>query len=256
MDRVRVKPYLTLNPSYSIRQDGNRVILYGDADEANQSQDWLSFIHPYYGMLLSFFSINNLTRKERIKLCAEYFQKSQGFITTLLSPLIDNLEPFGTITKNGTRMSFPRNLLISSSEPIIRKNEISVDCIKYDGVPDFKNNRLSYPLNINLEMTMSCITDCCYCYANRRCVSGKALSTDRIIELIREAKSNGVHNFDINGGEVMLHPDIRIILAELLKNGFSPLISTKIPLDEDTLLYFKAIGLDYFQISNLGYEWI
>lgn len=55
--------------------------------------------------------------------------------------------------------------------------------------------------------------------------------------------------FDINGGEVLLHPDIIMILEELIQNGYDPLVSTKMPVDRNMLEDLKKIGLKKFQIS-------
>lgn len=57
---------ITLNPAYMLRQDGNRVILYGEEDERYHSEEWFSFIHPFYGMLLSVFSLNGKNKEEKL----------------------------------------------------------------------------------------------------------------------------------------------------------------------------------------------
>lgn len=146
-------------------------------------------------------------------------------------------------------MSFPKKLLICTEKPINRNKEYQISDFSYIDAPDYNTNRLEFPLNINLELNMQCLTDCCYCYADRKCSTKETLKTSRIIELIHEASNYNLKNFDINGGEVMLHPDIRIILKELKGCGFDPLVSTKIPLDIETLRFFKEIDLRKFQIS-------
>lgn len=242
------KQFLTLNPSYILRQDGNRVILCGDESTEYKSEDWFSFIHPYYGMLLSFFT-NNLTAEEKIINCAKYFNRPKEYISEIIAPLIDNNLRRTLYNKKGTTLYFPKNTLISSSKPINRSNIYTASDFKYLGVPDLNSNRLAYPLNINLELTMKCYTNCIYCYANRDLPSYSNLSTSRIIELIHEAQENKVKNFDINGGEVMLHPDIKLILKELTHCGFKPLVSTKIPLSQSKLDFLHSIGINKIQIS-------
>jgi len=244
-----MKRYLTLNPSYSLRQDGNRVVLHGEESGRNHSQEWFSFIHPYYGMLLSFFSFGNLDSEEKIKKCSEFFGKGSEYIKNVISPLIDNINSVSIRTKRGGVNSFPKNLLVSSDSSIHRKDEYEVDEFEYKGLPDYETNRLDFPLSINLELVMRCYTDCCYCYADRRKPLGNMLPTNRIIELIREARCNKSLRFDINGGEVLLHPDIKIILKELKSNGFKPLVSTKIPVSKEMIDFFKEINIERFQIS-------
>lgn len=242
------KDFLTFNPAYILRQDGDRVILCGDGLTEYQSEDWFSFIHPYYGMLLSFFSQSDLQAHEKIDNCARYFNKPQEYIKSIIAPLTDNASRRTLFNKNGA-IYFPKNTIISSSKPLTRKRTYDVSDFKYIGLPDLDSNRLAYPLNINLELTMQCHTNCIYCYANRNIPHSPTLSTSRIIELIHEAESNNVKNFDINGGEVMLHPDIKTILKELVVCGFSPLVSTKIPLTRSELDFLRDIGLEKIQIS-------
>lgn len=240
---------MTLNPSYSLRQDGNRVILHGVENERDHSQEWFSFIHPYYGMLLSFFTFENYNLNEKISRCCEYFGKGCDYIMEILSPLIDNSNIVHVKTKHGELNSFPKNLIVSSDIPIHRKEEYSPTDFYYDGIPDFQTNRLHFPISINLELIMRCYTDCCYCYSDRSDSKGDRLTTSRIIELIREAKSNRAIQFDINGGEVLLHPDIKIILKELKDSGFNPLISTKMPINNEMIDYIRKIGIEKIQIS-------
>lgn len=242
------KEFLTLNPAYILRQDGNRVILCGDESSDDKSEDWFSFIHPYYAMLLSFFSENGTSANEKIDKSANYFNKTREYITNLITPLTDNPHRRTIFNKRGA-LYFPKNTLISSSEPLFRQKEYQSTEFKYKGLPDLSSNRLEYPLNINLELTMRCYTDCIYCYANRQLPKIPSLTTARILELIQEAKDNNVKNFDINGGEVWLHKDIRPILEKLLTCGFNPLVSTKIPLTHSDLDYLRDIGLKKLQIS-------
>lgn len=244
-----MKRYLTLNPSYSLRQDGNRVVLHGEENERNHSQEWFSFIHPYYGMLFSFFSFGSFDLEEKLKKCSEFFGRERDYIEDVIFPLIDNANSVSIRTKRGDVNSFPKNLLISSDSLILRKDEYNVNDFEYKGLPDYETNRLEFPLTINLELIMKCYTDCCYCYADRRKPSGNMLTTNRIIELIREARYNKLVGFDINGGEVLLHPDIKIILKELKSNGFNPLVSTKIPVSKEMIDFFKEINIERFQIS-------
>lgn len=242
-------PSLILNPAYRLRQDGNRVVIYGDEIEEYHSQEWFSFMHPFYAILLSFFSINNKSTQQKISDSAKHFKLSEQEIANIIHAFVGNPQCFTVISKNGTSMSFPQNLLLRSEKPIFRNEAYTEDEFSYYGKPDLTSNRLDIPLNINLELNMECFTDCCYCYANKKCTTGDKLSTERIKELISEAKRLKINKFDINGGEVMLHPDINAILRELTLNGFKPLISTKIPLDYERLRFLKEIGITKFQIS-------
>ena len=68
--------YIGLNPSYKLRQDGNRVILYGDDDEATGAEDWFSYIHPYHAMMFSFLKGEHHCGVE-IQNIAKYFNLAE-----------------------------------------------------------------------------------------------------------------------------------------------------------------------------------
>lgn len=100
-----------------------------------------------------------------------------------------------------------------------------------------------------MELTMKCYVDCQYCYAKRSLRDQTVLTKEELISFIQEAKQAGVLALDINGGEVLMHPDIFEILQTLLANGYSPLISTKMPIGDDTITKLQEIGIRTIQVS-------
>lgn len=239
--------YLAFNPGYRLRQDGNRVVLFGEESRINKTQEWFSFIHPYQAQLLSFFKGSELFEIEIAK-CAAFFKKNVEDILSIIQPFIENNFWFNYRTKDGSSYSFPKNVLIYV-EKQVASGKINNE-FKFLGKPDCETNRLQFPININLELIMACYTNCEYCYADRSSFNGVThLSTKRILSLIDEAKKEDCFKFDINGGEVLFHKDIYAILQHLVSNGFSPLVSTKIPLKRDSLKMMKASGIKEFQIS-------
>ena len=239
--------YLAFNPGYRLRQDGNRVVLFGEENAVNHTEEWFSFIHPYQAQLLSFFKGNEPLEIE-ISRCASFFNRSIKEMTAIVQPFIENSKRFEYKLKDGSTYSFPKNVLICSDEKVISMNRTGK--FEFLGKPDCDTNRLQFPININLELIMGCYTDCKYCYADRNSFKElPLLSTERILSLIDEAKNENCFKFDINGGEVLFHKDIHIILRYLIENGFSPLVSTKIPLDRESLIKLKETGITEFQIS-------
>lgn len=99
-----------------------------------------------------------------------------------------------------------------------------------------------------LVLNTQCYTDCAYCYADKES-KYVPMSTQRIIELIREARELGMISFDLSGGEVLLHKDYDLILKELLDNGFNPFISTKVPISREKIERLWDIGIRQIQIS-------
>lgn len=239
--------YLAFNPGYRLRQDGNRVVLFGEENQTYKTQEWFSFIHPYQAQMLSFFTGNESMEVEIAK-CASYFNKDINYIHSVIKPFVDNNKWLKYKLKDGSSYYFPKNVLIARENPLFsgRTNGEFI----FSGKPDTETNRLQFPININLELIMSCYTNCEYCYADRNSFKGlPLLSTNRILSLIDEAKNENCFKFDINGGEVLYHKDIYKILRHLVSRGFSPLVSTKIPLEWGELERLKESGIKDFQIS-------
>ena len=239
-----------LNPGYRLRQDGSRVVLASfDNKSLNAVDDWLSFIHPLQAQMLSFFSVPRPLH-ESIGACAKYMRLDIDSMTRIITPFLDNKEPIGISLKQGGNAYFPEHVITTSNgtEAVNAPAYAVTDFVINDPV-DLETYRLAYPININMELTMKCYVNCIYCYANRNLQDKSVLSTGRILDFIEECEKQRVFNLDINGGEVLLHPDIESILEKLVKCGYRPLISTKKPIDKKMLSYLKSIGIDSFQIS-------
>lgn len=236
-----------LNPAYLLRQDKNRVILYYRDDIESNGEEWFTFIHPFHAKMLSFFKGEEEFDKE-VKKCASYFGLDYNKMKRMVSPFLENESWFSIIQKGGHHVCFPKKVLIKKEDNVTRPL-YSTNDFHYLGEPDYTELRLEYPVVVNMELTMRCYTDCCYCYADRISYKGIHLDTSKIIDFIQEAKDNGVLKIDINGGEVLLHPGIRDILHKLVDCGYSPLVSSKIPLDKGIIDYIKSLGLSRIQLS-------
>ncbi len=93
------------------------------------------------------------------------------------------------------------------------------------------------------------MTDCVYCYADIRKRKDCQIPLGRLKEIIREAKEIGMRSFDISGGELFLYKNWQELLEELVTHGFTPYISTKIPIDLDTIKKLKDLGIKSIQLS-------
>lgn len=244
---INLKDVYILNPSYRLRQDGNRVVLASFDDRTeNAPDDWISFIHPLHAQILSFFS-SPAPLKDIIDRCASFLRLDKDTTFSLLTKFINNKE-FGIKIKNIGNAYFPKEIIQKwdyKTSPVIYAPEDFI----VKGDPDLHTYRLHFPISINMELTMNCYVNCEYCYANRKLKNTYLLSKDEIISFIRTAKSQGILSIDINGGEVLLHPNIKEILKELSDNGYIPLISTKMPVPVDMLIFLKNTGINLFQIS-------
>lgn len=242
---------LVLNPAYYLRNDIHRCIIgsfeFVDEDENTYAPHCLHIIHPVIAQLLSFFSCNNKTQSQILDEISHYFQFSLEGIEEIIQPMINNEKPIVKVF-NGATIVLPPKVLVKQTNKK-RKESYQPQDFAIDDILDLKTNRLYKPIHAVLELTMRCFADCAYCYADRRDNRNSFLPTDLAVNFIREAKSLGFTDIEINGGEVLLHPGIREILSTLRDCGYSSLISTKKPLEEDELLFLKEIGMTRLQIS-------
>lgn len=109
--------------------------------------------------------------------------------------------------------------------------------------------RLNRPISCIFELTMNCFTDCVYCYADRKGFGDKLLSLPQIREILKDLYNSKIVDIVLNGGEVLMHPDIKEILLECTKYGYFPFISTKMPVSGEILKFLKSIGITNIQVS-------
>lgn len=220
-----------LNPDYGLRDDIHRFILFSKpAANGSASQNWMSFIHPLHAAMLCLFT-HERTLGENKRLLALFLHRDGATAERWIHPFIENKNAF-FIKWNGNDICFPKQLILPlekagkeyqypNLEPSHRA-EISVDtCTRrlYSG-----------PLLLTLMLTNRCVTHCRYCYADTHTQVQDALPTPRILALIEEAARLPVQQINLMGGEIFLHKDWDIILAELVKRGIEPeFISTKMP---------------------------
>lgn len=114
---------------------------------------------------------------------------------------------------------------------------------------NLKRQRARFPHRLHLMLTNRCVTDCLYCYADRKHAVSQPLPTERWLDIIQEAHENGCLSIDVGGGEVFLYPGIEPILKTLFSLGYNPYLSTKIPLGEAKIESLKAAGMRELQVS-------
>ena len=238
-----------MNPGYMLVPDGTRVLFVSqdNVDPGVKHDDnWTSYIHPFNAQLLAFFNGKN-TLEEVIVKASDFFGLTINEIEKIVTGYIENEKSFA-ISYNTNYMHFPVNVLVNKTKIQNKYKTYCVEDFILNGEADLTTRRTSFPLSINLELTMKCHTDCIYCYANRK-MHSKEMPLEMVLSIIRQAKKIGVVNFDISGGEVLLHPHYKEVISELLINGYTPFISTKVPVKKDKLQTLKNIGVKEIQIS-------
>ncbi len=88
---------------------------------------------------------------------------------------------------------------------------------------------VSYPQSLHVELTRACNLNCYYCYNNSGPnIKERLLSTETLLDVIRELSERGLAVVELTGGEPLLHPDfIKILnfccdhlnLVSILSNG-------------------------------------
>ena len=107
-----------------------------------------------------------------------------------------------------------------------------------------KQHRLVYPLSITAMFSNACETNCVYCYANRRIIPpSQQLSTKRWIEIFHEARSLGIEQVGLTGGDPLFRKDSITLLGELIKLEMLFLVSTKCHITREKADHLVDIGM-------------
>ena len=231
-----------LNPKYTLKNDKHRIILLPTTFE---SSSLFSFLHPMIAIMLSFFKGQD-TLKEIIKKMGSLLKIEEEKLILIIKSFVNNDIGF-CMAYDGAKFWIPEKILINNVENIERKD---IEAEKFIIFPpyDFKTIRLNVPARVNLVLTTQCITNCIYCYADRK-TSYKLMPLERALELIDEAAQLEVHNFDLSGGEIFLYEGWNILLKKIFEKGFSPFISTKFPLTEQQIDLLYETGARKIQVS-------
>lgn len=233
---------LYLNSEYYLKQDSGRVLLL-TLDNLRAKEEFVEcIIHPIHAMILSFF--NGVELEEGVYNAAKYLNIDELKIRSFICGLIENDKPVGVKLKNRATSVFPTRTLVFRKGNSFNYNP---DDFKYDEL-DIRIKRHLTPTMITFMATTKCATDCIYCYADRS-RKNAIVDSDTIIKTIQEARELNVVQFDVIGGEFFLYRDWKKTLKELYKNNYNPYVSTKIPLDEKTILDMREVGMKDIQIS-------
>lgn len=234
---------VVFNPDYYLKSDIDRIVLYSTAKVLHGgSKEWISFIHPLHAFVLQVFD-GTKELEDALSLLSFELNKDKDKIARLLAPFINNEEPFYTEWK-GVKVRFPSFVLITSdrlSGKFKRHKQSGLDISR--NFVDLVSTRLKRaPHSLILMLTNRCVTDCKYCYADRR-PGIEELSTQQVLQLVEDAKRLQMTKINVIGGEVFLKKDWHLILKSLVQNGLMPdYISTKVPLTETMIEKLRDTG--------------
>lgn len=115
------------------------------------------------------------------------------------------------------------------------------------------------PWNANLALISNCNLNCQHCFAHTFNITAggenkKELSTPEIIAVIKESLDLGIFDFDLQGGELLLHPDLeKIIKAIEPHRSFINIVTNGILFNEDWAIKLKRWGVDVIAFSVDSY---
>ncbi|MDP4202024.1 MAG: radical SAM protein [Bacteroidota bacterium] len=237
---------IILNPKYILKPDEGRVLLLAKDtlrfdDDIDNSLSYI--VHPIHAIILSFFTGEEYF--DSVKKAADFLKIRSSLIEKFTTKLINNETQVG-VEFNGLILTFPENTLIEST--LKRSDSYDPNIFAYETL-DLRNKRHKTPTHITLMVNNKCRTNCIYCYADRRNKIDCQIDFMRIKEIIYEAKTINVSSISVIGGEFFLYSNWKNLLLELKKYGYSPYLSTKIPLKESDIKFLAEIEVSDIQIS-------
>lgn len=250
---------IVFNHSFRLKHDQKRTYIIAVSSDSGMSylQGWVSKIHPIYAMIFSFISLP-MDLTDAVKKIAYFLDVNNNDINVLLKTFLESKEPFMTEYK-GFKSFFPPGIIKETDGTDFAQG------IKYDPSQfiyndiDVQQERcISSPIGLVYMVTNRCATNCLYCYADKK-TNPSLLSIEEVRYFCKDAKENGIPSITLSGGEVFMHPRWYELLKAFIDYGFKPdLISTKVPLTEDTIIKIKElnikiqISLDAFDSTTLS----
>ena len=96
--------------------------------------------------------------------------------------------------------------------------------------------------------TFRCVTDCIYCYADRRTKRAQ-FDLKPFGKLLKELVSCGMETVEFSGGDFFCRRDAFEMIAETFRHGLYPVIPTKFPLSVRQVQKLADLGLKTIQVS-------
>jgi radical SAM protein with 4Fe4S-binding SPASM domain len=236
-----------------LKNDQKRVLicyrnnpLFTEPSHYNAEREIFSYIHPDQAKIFAMFDGRN-----KFSQVIDNISKKTGFprerTEKLILPYIENTERL-TVAFNEHKFTFPKNFIVPLKDgvPIYVYKENDFECDNLD----FNTRRLySFPTDITLMVNTICQTDCIYCYADCRKKMDCQIPVETLDKLLNDCKKNRVRSFNLMGGEILLYKNWRWLVEKMVTCGYTPYISTKIPVDSHTIRELCDFGIKKIQIS-------
>ena len=247
-----------INNSYMIGNDEKRLyITYRHHpklipfDKSGADANFFSFLHPEVVKILTLFD-GTADIPSIIENTSEKLNISKEESEKLIFSIINNKKRIG-ITYKGEKYVLPPKIIV----PLIENETFCIYSHEYIKckTTDFSQARLfKFPLDITFMVNTMCFVDCIYCYADCRNRMDCIIPQNCIEKLIADCRKNGVRTFDLMGGEVFMYKNWQWLIKKMTHYGFTPYISTKIPIPLKIICEIQNLGIPILQISLDSFE--
>lgn len=237
------------NHYYILKHDEYRTVLCShdyNTSTVEVSAGWLSYIHPIYAMLLSFFC-RPTTIDDAIGKIAVFFDFSTEYTNSLVRNFIANQDVFHTKYAEHTN-NFPKNIIIKEEDSIYNIRNYNPQMFVYKRIDMDTFRQFSNPLHVTFMVNNKCLTNCVYCYADKA-TKCKSMDFSKVEHIIDEAYKSNISSFNVDGGEFFIYPYWKKLLEKLQSCEYKPrLVSTKYPITEKDIIDFSKFGIS-LQVS-------
>lgn len=237
------------NHYYILKHDECRTVLCShdyNSSSVDISKGFMSYIHPIYAMLFSFFS-KPTTYDDAIERISTFFDFSTEYTKSFVDIFIENAEKFHTKYAEHTNR-FPKNLIIKEELSRYKIRTYEPQMFVYQKIDLDTFRQYTSPLHVTFMVNNRCLTDCIYCYADKS-TKCKNMDFQKVEHIIDEAYSLNINSFNVDGGEFFIYPHWRSLLKKLQECEYKPnIISTKYPITEKDIVDFSTFGLS-LQVS-------
>ena len=104
------------------------------------------------------------------------------------------------------------------------------------------------PRGLRISVTKRCNLECPYCHREGILDDGPEISLEKILSIVEAAKTLGIENVKITGGEPLLRDEIIDIVSGISGMGISDISLTVKSCHEvfDISVYLSLLALSYF----------
>jgi len=217
-----------ISPYWRLKRNGHWALLcrYG------HERPGYSMLSPKMGATLALMdgrlTIRHLSLIAQYAFDLESQEKSQEFLTRVI--MAANMEEDAVVN------------MTPELEPYVKRTDPSEFVVKSS---KWKAQKMpAAPISLNLMFSNDCHTNCAYCFAKGHCVpESKQLSAERWKELLREAKSLGIEQVTLSGGDPLFRKDALKLIEELIDLDMLFALSTKCYITEEIADKLVAIGM-------------